>query len=71
MDITIDTGENKIVVHLEKYKKTNSFAVIMNYETGTTVKASLDDIIKALEVVAGNKGTFSKAESKKAKGTQP
>ena len=64
MDITVDTGENKVVVHIEKYKKSNSFAVIMNYETGTTVKASLDDLIKALEIISGKGGAFSKSEER-------
>lgn len=64
MDITVDTGENKVVVHIEKYKRSNSFAVIMNYETGTTVKASLDDLIKALEIISGKGGSFSKSEER-------
>jgi hypothetical protein len=55
MDITIDTGENKIIVHLEKYDQKKSFAVMINSATGTTIKTTIGELVKALEVIAGNK----------------
>lgn len=50
MDITIDTGENKVIVHLERFDQKKSFAVMISRD-GTTVKTTVDQLIKALEVI--------------------
>lgn len=55
MDITIDTGENKIIVHLERFDQKKSFAVMINSATGTTIKTTVAQLVKALEVIAGEK----------------
>lgn len=51
MDITIDTDEYKAVIHLAKFDKKNSFAVLMN-KNGVTIQVTIDRLIDALKVIA-------------------
>lgn len=51
MDITIDTGDNKVFLHLEKFDHKKSFAVMIHNSSGLTVKTTVDELIKAIEVV--------------------
>lgn len=51
MDITIDTDEYKAVIHLARFDKQKSFAVLMNRD-GVTTKVTIDKLIEAMKVIA-------------------